>query len=316
MIGRRIAVVLGQAEHKLFPGAPVILIYHRVSDEARDFWGVTTSPERFAEQIEAVKSVRRIVPLSELAGAVGKRRSSDKPLAAITFDDGYQDVLTNAAPILERLDAPSTLFVVSGLVDQPREFWWDELAHILLECEGYPDELKLHYRTGPACWWTPSRRQLVGICHQLRHRFRRMAPDYIEEMIAQLRAWAKFPVAARPENRVVTSAQIAKMKGGLMSVGAHTAQHPSMPALAADAQAEEALASRRALEGFLGAPVEHFAYPFGDYNKASLAAAKAAGFKLACTTVPSTVKAWRDPLRLPRFNPRHMDGEALIKALG
>ena len=51
---------------------------------------------------------------------------------AITFDDGYRDNLTSAKPILERAEAPATVFITMDRLGAAREFWWDELAHMCL----------------------------------------------------------------------------------------------------------------------------------------------------------------------------------------
>ena len=315
IIERRVARVLGQAEHALFRASPVILIYHRVNDDDGDLWGVTTPPDLFAEQIEALKSVRRVVSLPELASAVAERRSSDKPLAAITFDDGYADVYTVARPILERLDCPSTLFLVTDLVDAGREFWWDELAYIFLEVPDLPLSLILSFKRGHVGWRLEKPGEIAAARHELRRKLRDLTPAQVEDVMGQIRSWAKTEPPARPRHRVVSSAEVAQLKDGLMRIGAHTARHASMPTLDQRGQCDEAQASRRACEALAGEPVETFAYPFGRYDAGSLRAVRQAGFTYACTTVPSTVQPWRDPLRLPRFAPGRMDAEALIKAL-
>ena len=317
MIKREIANALGWAERKLWPRAPVILIYHRVADPARDIWGIIVGPERFREQVEAIQSVRRIVPLGELIAAVREGRSSDRPLAAITFDDGYRDVYDTARPILEQLDAPATVFVVSGLVGAAREFWWDELAYIFLEPHDLPAELELVIG-GRRRQWTfpPGDLHARGeACHGFRRQFRDTPPAPIEATLAALRAWAGLERPARAALRAMTPDEIARLKGGILGVGAHTVNHPAMPFVDAAGQLAEARESREACEAWLGAPVEHFAYPFGRYDAASVAAVREAGFASACTTVPSVTRAYRDPLRLPRVAPGRMDGETLARAL-
>jgi peptidoglycan/xylan/chitin deacetylase (PgdA/CDA1 family) len=47
----------------------------------------------------------------------------------ITFDDGYRDVLWNAAPVLARLHMPATVYVISGRISGADSSFltWDEL---------------------------------------------------------------------------------------------------------------------------------------------------------------------------------------------
>src|SRR5690242_3145445 len=115
-MGRRLARLTGAIERKLWPGSPVILMYHRVIELEPDPWGMAVGPKRFAEQLEALASIRRIVPLGELIASVRDGVRSERPLAAVTFDDGYHDAFTVARPILQRLGCPATVYVSTGMV--------------------------------------------------------------------------------------------------------------------------------------------------------------------------------------------------------
>jgi peptidoglycan/xylan/chitin deacetylase (PgdA/CDA1 family) len=46
----------------------------------------------------------------------------------LTFDDGYADFVDNAAPILSSFNFPSTLFVPTGLLENPGYTTWGKLA--------------------------------------------------------------------------------------------------------------------------------------------------------------------------------------------
>jgi len=66
-------------------------------------------------------------------------------------------------------------------------------------------------------------------------------------------------------------------------IGAHTCTHPRLSLLSRDQAKEEIFASKKRLEDLFGLPVEHFAYPYGDYNQTTVELAREAGFKTACT---------------------------------
>jgi len=66
-------------------------------------------------------------------------------------------------------------------------------------------------------------------------------------------------------------------------IGAHTCTHPRLSLLSRDQAKEEIVASKKRLEDLFGFPVEHFAYPFGDYNQTTVELVREAGFKTACT---------------------------------
>ena len=55
--------------------------------------------------------LRRHRHVVSLADMLEGRLPRGRPAVAITFDDGYRSVLTNAAPILSRLGLVATMFV-------------------------------------------------------------------------------------------------------------------------------------------------------------------------------------------------------------
>jgi peptidoglycan/xylan/chitin deacetylase (PgdA/CDA1 family) len=66
-------------------------------------------------------------------------------------------------------------------------------------------------------------------------------------------------------------------------IGAHTCTHPRLSLLSRDQAKEEIFSSKKKLEDRFGLPVEHFAYPYGDYNQTTVELVREAGFKTAVT---------------------------------
>src|SRR6516225_11294141 len=112
-------------------GGPAILMYHRIATPDVDPWGLSVSPERFAAHVETLRARRTILSMDAF---VARLRSRDLPhdAVALTFDDGYSDNLCQAKPILEAADVPATVFLTTGRIGTGREFWWDELARMVL----------------------------------------------------------------------------------------------------------------------------------------------------------------------------------------
>ncbi|MDX2169662.1 MAG: polysaccharide deacetylase family protein, partial [Deltaproteobacteria bacterium] len=94
----------------------LVLMYHRV-DAAPDYLGLSVPPALFEAQLARLRARARIVPLRELVARLADPRGIDTDLAAVTFDDGYQDNLDQALPILARQGVPATLFLTSGFAD-------------------------------------------------------------------------------------------------------------------------------------------------------------------------------------------------------
>ncbi len=84
-------------------GCSVILTYHSVG--ARDH-EMNVTPAAFKEQMKWLADNARVVSLRD---AVEQSAG-----VAITFDDGYRDNFTEAAPVLSAFDLPATIFAVAG----------------------------------------------------------------------------------------------------------------------------------------------------------------------------------------------------------
>jgi peptidoglycan/xylan/chitin deacetylase (PgdA/CDA1 family) len=100
----------------------------------------------------------------------------------------------------------------------------------------------------------------------------------------------------------LTGAQIRKLEAAGMDIGAHTRTHPSLAALSPSALHDEVTGSQLDLRRLLGHPVYWFAYPYGVFNPAVVAAVKRAGFLLATTTQGGTRASTRAPLTIPRLH--------------
>lgn len=91
------------------------LMYHGIGRVSEDPFGLFVSPERFARQMQALRLLGlRGVSLGQLGDAL--RQGEADGLVGLTFDDGYRDVLSWAAPVVERHGFTATMFVVSSLL--------------------------------------------------------------------------------------------------------------------------------------------------------------------------------------------------------
>jgi peptidoglycan/xylan/chitin deacetylase (PgdA/CDA1 family) len=105
-----------------FSRAALILLYHRVADLPSDPQLLGTAPQHFADHLEVLRKGNRPMSLHALCTALPDGKMPDRAVV-VTFDDGYADNLHNAKALLERRDVPATVFVTTGYLGSPREFW-------------------------------------------------------------------------------------------------------------------------------------------------------------------------------------------------
>lgn len=288
----------------------IVLMYHRVSDPGLDPFGLCVSPGRFRSQLEWLQSVGTIVPLAQLAA---HEATGTSPQFALTFDDGYVDNLTNAAPALAEARIPATFFLTTGAGLEPYRYWWDRLS-LLLAGSG-PSTLTLDLPSGTV-------RFPMGSANERRDSF-----DRIYDTIVGL--------PAEERDRVVDAAVVSGATGTLdattrrmtwdeartlaahplFEIGCHTVHHLLLPRHAASVVERELLESRLRLERELSRPVTSLAYPFGAFDATAVTLAQAAGFRIAVTCEPRAVTRLDDPLECPRLGVADTPLETFVETI-
>jgi peptidoglycan/xylan/chitin deacetylase (PgdA/CDA1 family) len=154
---------------------PTVLMYHSIGRLENDPNMLCTSPERFEAQMLYLKRHNlRGVSMRELHRAV--RAGDARGLVGLTFDDGYEDFLGTAVPILERVGFSATVFVVANMLGGENDW---EHAHNprprlkLLDAEGIRE--------------VSGRRMEVG-SHSMTHaRLSHAHPELLEKEVSESR---------------------------------------------------------------------------------------------------------------------------------
>jgi peptidoglycan/xylan/chitin deacetylase (PgdA/CDA1 family) len=113
-----------------------ILMYHRVGPEP-DGPAITDaltvpSGDFLAEMEWLHRSGFHAITQRQLFLALERGAPLPPHPVLLTFDDGYRDVLWNAAPVLRRLRMPATAYVITGRIDgrDPSFLTWDEIDEL------------------------------------------------------------------------------------------------------------------------------------------------------------------------------------------
>jgi len=127
-----IAFALGGCPGQALAGSEphgVVLLYHHVSDETPASTSVT--PARFADHLDYLAEYGyRIWPLERLLDAVLRGAEyAPENVVAITFDDAYESVFTEARPRLADRGWPYTVFVNTDAIDAGHSPYmnWDQI---------------------------------------------------------------------------------------------------------------------------------------------------------------------------------------------
>jgi peptidoglycan/xylan/chitin deacetylase (PgdA/CDA1 family) len=251
-------------KRKLRKAGPVLLYHATFSippdDLGKDLHNV--APEVFRKHCLWLKKHYSVVSLDELAEA-----KSRHGLAAISFDDAYRCIFTEAWPILSELELPATVFV-NGCTLKGKPFWRDKVRLIINRgwvvefenfCQGMEkDAGQEFYR------YTKNPRNNSRIVDSLLDEFLASRDVKLCEMQY---------CASGPDELV---------RDPLITYGNHTENHYVMSSLTRDEQRLEIEQTQKALETIEGINLSSlFSVPFGanpDLNDDTLMVALEAGY--------------------------------------
>jgi len=99
-----------------------IMMYHRICDSPCDPYSI--APQDFAKQLEFLKNHGyHTISLRMLYQHLQSGMSLPKKPVVLTFDDGYEDNLIHALPLLNQYEMTATVFIIAGWVGRNND--WD-----------------------------------------------------------------------------------------------------------------------------------------------------------------------------------------------
>ena len=103
-----------------------ILLYHHVSSSTPA--STSISPEAFKSHMEYLDAHHTVVSLQDVVSAIQHNTTLPENAVAITFDDGYANILDNAHPILADLGFPYTVFINPDEIGVgPKQLTWEQV---------------------------------------------------------------------------------------------------------------------------------------------------------------------------------------------
>jgi len=109
----------------------VIFVYHHVSESTPA--STSVSPDVFESHLDYLeKNEYTVLPLTEIVSALRENRSLPQRSVALTFDDGYESILSAAMPRIAKRNWPFTIFVSTDSIEQGYSGFmgWSDLRQI------------------------------------------------------------------------------------------------------------------------------------------------------------------------------------------
>lgn len=251
------------ARKTLHREAPYIVGYHRVVERLNVHEDIALpameiSTGMLEKHLDWLGTHFEIASVNDFATKM-KRRARSKPLAAVTFDDGYRDAFQNAYPLLKRKGIPAAFFVVTDLVGT--------------------NTISVHDRLYAVLSNVAVKDPFAATQDLLRTR----RYDDVLRLIEALDPQAEIAQRSDDALKPLTWEMLAEMRDAGMTIGSHSKTHAFLINESRERIQDEVSSSRAALQQKLGIEAECFAYPGGCFNATVVEAVHQAGYQLAFT---------------------------------
>lgn len=265
-----------------FRGKGAILNYHRVLPSNKidnSLVNISVSTDNFIHQLNYLKNNFDIISLDDLLLHLKSKSSEFK--IAITFDDGYNDNLNYAYPILEKLKAPATIYIITKFINNKVIPWWIKLDHFIKNnskilgdkkkiFEFYKNDILFRDQL------TIDKKilSIIGKNNESKHN-----KIFLDQKEIQY---------------------LSKQK--LITIGSHSHSHYNFSKLTQEQTISEFKTSKFILEKIIKKRILHFSYPYGSYQNINLKfnnLLKKLGYLSAVTTIRKKLNQ-QDPFQLPR----------------
>lgn len=314
----------------------VVLMYHRIAELEADPWQLAVSPAHFEAQLKLLTKEYRVITPHQLLEQVS-RKSIRKNQVCITFDDGYLDNYTTAAPLLQKYQCPATFFISTYYLENDQPYWWDVLQEIVFSSPQLPSPFTIAIggnevsyvlenngklteeqkeKQNHWVWSDTPPTQRCALYFSLWENMRPLPQTEIEGLLVELKKMAGLAEVSLGLSRPMTVADLKDMsRQPLLQIGLHTHTHPALAYHSASVQRNELAKNRESLEKICQSSITTLSYPHGHYNEDTLAVAAELGVAAAFTTKAEKVSTQSPVHRLGRYQVQNWNKDAFAAFL-
>jgi len=259
----------------------------------------------FLSVLKSLKNAGVPLSLDEVLHLITHKQSFPKKAFAITFDDGFMNNYSVAAPILAEMRIPATFYISTGMVDANAMTWIDRIE-FCFEYNNSIDKIKLP-------WETTARRLITrGDQIAVLDEIRRYVKSYKEIDQDRFVSFVYSEFGAKivsqsddPLDRKLTWDQVSELDAHeLFTVGGHAHNHEILSFLSQSELHRIVTTSLAYLMEKAGVKSIHYSYPEGllyCYSAPVISELKSNGIKICPTAIDGTNPSGCDPFHLKRI---------------
>lgn len=269
-----------------------IFLFHGVIKKNYDIRNYTKKhilEKKFIKKIKFLKKKYNILSLNQILYLIKNNKHFPSNTCAITFDDGFENNYSIAAPILEKFKIPTTFYFSTDFINNNTMSWIDKIEYtfektkktkVLLPWNKKPLEIN-------------NKKNKIFVLDQIRKKLKNKNKNSIIEKVVndifkQLQVKKIISLNGELDKKISWS-KVKKLNcSDLFTIGGHSHRHISLTSVSLKEAKIEIDKSIRLFKKKIGINLQHYSYPEGqkiDFNLAIKKHLKMRGINICPTAM-------------------------------
>lgn len=285
-----------------------IFLFHgvirRQGHRVRNYTGKHIEADIFAMCIKKLSLAGYALSMDDVLGYCQMSEPFPPRSFAITFDDGFENNLSVAAPILADLHIPSIIYVTSGFIEENGMSWIDRIEYAVEEAPNQILNVEWANDLFPLKDDLTRIAFLKAVREYVKNEPHCNADTFADELCARLGKPGKLSTDDPLDLKMSWNQVRRANDSDLIKIGGHSHTHAILSFLSQEKLTDEINTSLALLHERAGIASKHYSYPEGlshCYSEVVIRELKRFGIQCCPTAIDGVNARDTDPFRLKRI---------------
>ncbi|WP_353427847.1 polysaccharide deacetylase family protein [Polynucleobacter sp. MWH-UH19D] len=287
----------------------VIFLFHGVIKKqihsVRNYTMKHIEGELFDEYMGKLAHQGSPISMNMVLDHLDKKKPFSPGSFAITFDDGFENNISVAAPILEKYNIPAMIYLTTDFIQNNRMSWIDRIEYAVQKTKKSKITLQVNDNTYPLNH-VDEKINFLRVVRELVKKTPTCNPNLFAHQVCSDLGFPSNISSDDPLDLKLSWDQIQKIHkdNGLLSFGGHSHTHPILSFLSSDDLSYELDRSISLMKHMADIDSTHYSYPEGlahCYSDEVIRELKQRGVRCCPTAIQGNNSLDMDPFKLFRI---------------
>lgn len=292
---------------------PLCLMFHRIGELQKELAPVqpadAVTEETFRSVVRELAENWHPMGVPELVAHLSNGLPLPPRTVTITFDDGFDDNLSKALPILKDFNVPATVYVTSGFIDRSVAPFQYDLASLIC----HSSELNFASPVHQSIWKLDSDADRKACYASVYQQIKPLSASNRKREMSRLMS-DRNDLPSHGERYLDWQRLRELAASPLITIGGHTHHHLVLDAVDSSEMREDIDRGRQRLETELSQRILHFSFPYGAHDRSVRKTVQELGFESAMSF--GIQRRWHrtDPFNIKRVHISDDSFESVLRA--